>query len=73
LKNVFTLRNVNDALRLKEPTKNAKNIVVIGASFIGLETAGTIKNELKDKVNITVVDSNKVAFEKSLGKEIGQV
>ena len=56
---------------MKEPSRNAKNIVIIGTSFIGLETAAAIKNELKDKVNITVVGDTAVPFERSLGPQIG--
>ena len=60
-------------MALKEPTKNAKNIVIIGSSFIRLEAAATIKNEFKDNVNITVVGNINIPFEKSLGAEVGKV
>lgn len=46
-------------------------MVVIGASFIGLETASSIKDFLKDKIEITVVDNNKVPYERVLGTEVG--
>jgi NAD(P)H-nitrite reductase large subunit len=55
LNNVFTFRTVNDVLNIKEAAKSAKNIVVVGSSFIGLESAATLKAELKDAANITVV------------------
>lgn len=49
-------------MSLKESAKKAKNIVIVGASFIGLETASVLKKEFKDDVNITVVDSSDVPF-----------
>jgi hypothetical protein len=45
----------------------SKNIVVIGASFIGMETASAIKNELKDKVSITICDGASAPYERVLG------
>lgn len=72
LGNVLVLRNHNDQAKLQKAlgAGNVGNIVVIGASFIGMETAAAIKKELKDKVNITVVDVVKTPFERSLGKEV---
>lgn len=71
LKNVFTLRTFKDAENIKNNAKAAKKIVVIGASFIGLETASSIKKELKDKVEIVVVDAAKAPFQRVLGEEVG--
>jgi NADH dehydrogenase FAD-containing subunit len=52
---------------------NVKNIVIVGASFIGLESASALKKELKDGVNITVVGSTSVAFQNTLGADVGGV
>lgn len=74
LENVLVLRNIEDQINLKNKLKSedaVQNIVIIGASFIGMETASAIKKELKDKVNITVVDIFKAPFERVLGKEVG--
>ncbi|CAK75778.1 unnamed protein product (macronuclear) [Paramecium tetraurelia] len=71
LGNVHTLRQFNDLESIRDKAKTAKNIVVVGASFIGMETASAIKKEFKDQVNITVVDSTTVPFERVLGKEVG--
>ncbi|CAD8149368.1 unnamed protein product [Paramecium pentaurelia] len=71
LGNVHTLRQFNDLQSIRDKAKTAKNIVVVGASFIGMETASAIKKELKDQVNIIVVDSTTVPFERVLGKEVG--
>ncbi|CAD8066794.1 unnamed protein product [Paramecium sonneborni] len=72
LGNVHTLRQFNDLQQIRNKAKEAKNVVIVGASFIGMETASAIKKELKDQVNITVVDSTTVPFERVLGKEVGQ-
>lgn len=75
LENVLVLRNIHDQTRLQSLLQNKeqpiKNIVVIGASFIGMETASAIKKELKENVNITVVDIFKAPFERVLGAEVG--
>ncbi|CAD8166108.1 unnamed protein product [Paramecium pentaurelia] len=71
LNNVHTLRQFNDLLQIREKAKTSKNIVIVGASFIGMETASAIKKELKDQVNITVVDNSTVPFERVLGTEVG--
>lgn len=42
--NVHALRNVKDAQNLRNHGHNAKNIVIIGAGFIGLEVAASLKS-----------------------------
>ena len=39
---VHALRTLNDALRLRAASADAKNVVVIGGGFIGMETACTL-------------------------------
>ncbi|EAS02251.1 pyridine nucleotide-disulfide oxidoreductase (macronuclear) [Tetrahymena thermophila SB210] len=70
-KNVFTLREFSDLESLKNNFQSSKKVVVIGASFIGLETAASVKDFLKDKVDITVVDQSKVPYQRVLGSEVG--
>lgn len=36
-KNVFTIRNLNDALAIKEAAKTAKKAVIVGGGYIGIE------------------------------------
>lgn len=36
-KNVFTIRNLNDAIAIKEATKTAKKAVIVGGGYIGIE------------------------------------
>jgi apoptosis-inducing factor 3 len=50
----------------------SKKLVVIGASFIGLETAASIKDFLKDKIDVTVVDVNSVPYANVLGTQVGE-
>lgn len=39
--NVFTLRTLDDAVRLREQMQAAQNVLIIGGGFIGLELAAT--------------------------------
>ena len=73
LKNVQVLRNIQDQVKIQELIGSGKveDIVIVGASFIGMETASTLKKDLKDKVRITVVDIFKQPFERVLGAEVG--
>lgn len=68
---MFTLRDFKDIANLKASVENSKKLVVIGASFIGLETAASIKDFLKDKIDVTVVDSASVPYERVLGAKVG--
>lgn len=43
LNGVYTLRNISDAEAIRDKSKEAKKIVIVGASFIGMETAAAIK------------------------------
>lgn len=71
--NVFTVRDIQDAIKIREAVAaGAKNIVVIGAGFIGVEAAGTLKMELKDDANITVVSGGSEAYASSLGPQVGK-
>lgn len=70
LTNVFTLRTYHDMEKIKQASLKFKNISVIGASFIGMELASSIK-KLNPKAEITILDSNHIPFQKILGREIG--
>ena len=71
LPNVFPLRTDKDQKKIKEACAGAKNIVIIGASFIGSECAASLKAHYKDAVNISMVNGESVPFELTLGKELG--
>ena len=70
LENVSTLRNPDDANFIKSMSQNGSQIVIVGASFIGMETAASLA---ENDVSITVVAPESVPFENTLGKEIGQM
>ena len=70
LQNVLTLRSFSDCDRILEAAKTATHAVVIGSSFIGMETAAGLAQQ---GVNVTVVSPDSVPFEKTLGQEIGSV
>ena len=68
LNNVLTLRSFSDSDAIIAAAGNAKRAVVIGASFIGMEGASSLKAR---GVDVTVVAPEKVPFEVTLGPEIG--
>jgi NADPH-dependent 2,4-dienoyl-CoA reductase/sulfur reductase-like enzyme len=45
--------------------------VIIGASFIGLESAWSLKRELKENATVTVIDMVNAPMERSFGADIG--
>jgi NADPH-dependent 2,4-dienoyl-CoA reductase/sulfur reductase-like enzyme/nitrite reductase/ring-hydroxylating ferredoxin subunit len=65
---VSYLRTWTDADALRGIAASARNAVVIGASFIGLETAASLR-ELG--LNVTVVGTEDRPLAKALGHEIG--
>ena len=70
LNNVFTLRSFDDADRIIKAAGQAKNAVIIGASFIGLETAYSLS---KKKIPVTVISQELIPFERVFGREIGKL
>jgi NADPH-dependent 2,4-dienoyl-CoA reductase/sulfur reductase-like enzyme len=68
LKNVLTLRSFADADAIIAAAEAAKRAVVIGASFIGMEAAASLKTR---GLEVTVVAPDQMPFEKTLGAEIG--
>jgi len=39
LQNVFTMVNIGDAVRIREPLNAAQNVVIVGGGYVGLELA----------------------------------
>jgi apoptosis-inducing factor 3 len=68
LANIFTLRSYNDSRALIKACEKATRVVVVGASFIGLESAVSLR---KRGLPVTVVAPEAVPFERILGMEIG--
>lgn len=67
---VVSLRTYADLERLNNQAKNAKNIVIVGGGFIGLETTAMLK-KLSPEATVTVVDGFETPFYNTLGKEVG--
>jgi apoptosis-inducing factor 3 len=69
LPHVFTLRTVGDCRAIIARAEGAKRAVVMGASFIGLEAAASLRNR---GIEVHVVAPEKVPMERVLGTEMGK-
>ena len=70
LPQVCYLRTLADSRRIIEKAKHAKRAVVIGASFIGLEVAASLRER---KLEVAVVGKSSLPLEKILGRELGNL
>jgi NADPH-dependent 2,4-dienoyl-CoA reductase/sulfur reductase-like enzyme/nitrite reductase/ring-hydroxylating ferredoxin subunit len=68
LAGVFTLRSLDDAVRVSEAAETAKRVVVIGAGFIGMEAAAFLT---KRGLSVTVLAREAVPFAKRFGEAVG--
>jgi NADPH-dependent 2,4-dienoyl-CoA reductase/sulfur reductase-like enzyme/nitrite reductase/ring-hydroxylating ferredoxin subunit len=66
--NVFTLRSLADSRAIIESARTARSAVVIGAGFIGLETAASLRAR---EIDVHVVAPDRQPLEKVLGLELG--
>lgn len=65
---VFYLRSFADSKAIVAKAKSAKQVVVVGASFIGLEVAASLRAR---GVSVHVVAPEQVPMEKILGERVG--
>jgi 3-phenylpropionate/trans-cinnamate dioxygenase ferredoxin reductase subunit len=65
---VFTLRTLADSRAIIAAVAGAKRVVVLGASFIGLEVAASLRARDRE---VVVVAPEAVPLEKALGAEVG--
>ena len=70
LKNIFTLRIATDTEDILTAASRATQAVVIGSSFIGMETASGLTQR---GVKVTVISPDSIPFKKILGEEVGQL
>jgi len=70
LPHVCYLRTLADSRRIIERAKHANRAVVIGASFIGLEVAASLRER---KLEVAVVGKGSLPLEKVLGGELGEL
>lgn len=56
LKNVFTLRTIDDAINIKEAMKTAKSAAVIGGGYIGIEM---LEAFLHNNLPVTMIEADK--------------
>ena len=69
LPHVHYLRSLADSRSLVEAVQSARRAVIIGASFIGLEVASSLRAR---EVDVDVVGPETVLMEKVLGAEVGR-
>lgn len=70
LENIFTLRSWSDADGLLEALRKDVHVVVIGGGFIGTEAAASLRER---DVAVTLVERDQTLFQKTFGKEIGDL
>jgi NADPH-dependent 2,4-dienoyl-CoA reductase/sulfur reductase-like enzyme len=68
LKGVHLLRTREDAASILASLDGAKRAVIVGASFIGLEVASSLR---KRNIDVTLVSSGHVPFAKQFGEAVG--
>jgi NADPH-dependent 2,4-dienoyl-CoA reductase/sulfur reductase-like enzyme len=65
---VLTLRTLSDSRAIIERATRARRVVVVGASFIGMEVAASLRAR---NLEVHVVGPESVPFERTLGPELG--
>jgi apoptosis-inducing factor 3 len=68
LANVFLLRSLRDADAILAQAERSDRVVVLGASFIGMEVAASLRER---GLAVTVVGKESAPFEKQLGAQVG--
>uniref|UniRef100_A0A023F2K3 Putative apoptosis-inducing factor 3 n=1 Tax=Triatoma infestans TaxID=30076 RepID=A0A023F2K3_TRIIF len=71
LRNIFTLHSLSDAKEINKVLTSKSQVVILGASFIGMEAATCCKRVCSEG-SVTVVGRNAVPFSESLGELVGK-
>ena len=69
LEGVITVREAADAVAARKRAGDSSKVIIVGGSFIGLETAMSLG---KHGADITVVSPEEVLFEKVFGPKVGE-
>jgi len=64
--NVFSLRTINDAEKIKEHMSQSKNVVIVGGGLLGLEAAWSMKNV---GLNVTVLEHSSRLLSRQVDEE----
>ncbi|MGL5079484.1 MAG: NAD(P)/FAD-dependent oxidoreductase, partial [Waterburya sp.] len=70
LEGIYTIRQPEDANFVLNAVKNAKQALIIGSSFIGMEAAASLNQQ---GLEVTVVSPDDVPFKKILGDKLGKM
>src|SRR5204862_4130946 len=70
LDGVFTLRTVGDSEALRDAISSGGRVVVVGAGWIGLETAAAARGYGAD---VTIIEPQETPLHAVLGAELGEV
>lgn len=71
-KHVYTLRTLQDLHNMKATVETAKDVVIAGGSFLGLEVANYLKTKFTNK-GVTVVDIESNPMSASLGHDVASI
>lgn len=71
LEGIFTLRNMGDADAIIKAVQTGKHVVIIGASFIGMEVAASLAGGRGAMVSVVAPEN--VPFGRILGEDIGRM
>ncbi|MEM7761795.1 MAG: FAD-dependent oxidoreductase [Cyanobacteria bacterium P01_A01_bin.40] len=70
LANIFTIRQPGDVDSILATAKDAKQALVIGSSFIGMEAVASLTQQ---GLAVTVISPRDVPFKKTLGDKLGKM
>ncbi len=69
LQGIFYLRTMADAIAMKQHMQHVKEVVIIGAGFIGAELASSLKQL---GMNVTIVERSSYPMEAIIGREVSE-